>query len=180
MIEYEKLSDEELIKIIRTSDQELYAIIIKRYQDKLLRYAINMIKDNDKAIDIVQESFIKAFINLNNFDTKMKFSSWIYRIVHNETLNSIKKYKMETPLLYDWDFTSEENIENNYEDKETVLVVEKCLKDIPLIYSEPLSLHYIDEKSYKEISDILRIPMGTVAIRINRAKKIIKKLCLKN
>jgi RNA polymerase sigma-70 factor, ECF subfamily len=53
------------------------------------------------------------------------------------------------------------------------------LKEIPLLYSEPLSLYYIDDKSYQEISDILRIPIGTVAVRISRAKKLMKKICQK-
>lgn len=177
---YENMKDEDIVEKVRTSDRELYAFIIKRYQNKLLRYANNLIRNEEKAVDIVQESFIKAFINLNNFDTKKKFSSWIYRIVHNEALNQIKKYKMETPLLEDWDFTSEEDIEKDFIKKEEVEKVELCLKDLPLLYSEPLSLYYIDEKSYEEISDILKIPMGTVAIRISRAKKIMRNICLKN
>src|SRR3989339_368991 len=169
----ENLSDEQLIDKIRKTDQELYAIIIERYQNKLLRYANSIIKNEDKAIDIVQESFINAFINLYSFNTKKKFSSWIYRIVHNETLNIIKKYKLETPLLEDWDFADKEDMEENFDKNETKEKVEKCLKQLPLIYIEPLSLYYIDEKSYEEISDILKIPMGTVATRINRAKKIM-------
>ena len=72
------------------------------------------------------------------------------------------------------------DIEKDFEEKETIDRVEKCLKEIPIIYSEPLSLYYIDKKSYEEISEILRIPMGTVATRINRAKKIMKKICQKN
>jgi len=172
-------SDEEIVEKVRTSDRNLYAVIIERYQKRLLRYANNLIKDEDKAIDIVQTSFIKAFTDLNSFNTKKKFSSWIYRIVHNETINLIKKYHKETPLPEDFDFSSDENIEEDFGKKETTIKVEKCLKEIPLLYSEPLSLYYLEDKSYQEVSDILRIPMGTVAIRINRAKKLMKKLCQK-
>ena len=179
MIEKE-LSDEEIIQKIRTSDQELYVIIVKRYQNKLLRYAKNLIKDEEKAIDAVQESFIKAFINLNSFDVKKKFSSWIYRIVHNQVINLAKKNHTEIPLLEDWDFPSEEDIEKDFWQKEVKEKVEKCLNRIPLLYSEPLTLFYFEEKSYEEISDIMRIPMGTVAIRISRAKKLMKNLCQKN
>jgi len=138
-----------------------------------------LIKNEERAADIVQESFIKAFINLNSFNIKKKFSSWIYRIVHNQAINLAKKYQKETPLLENWDFKSNDDIEKDFEEKETKEKVEKCLKEIPLLYSEPLSLHYIDEKSYEEISDILRIPMGTVATRINRAKKLMKNICQK-
>lgn len=180
MIDNNELSDKEIIEKIRTSDKELYAVIIDRYQKKLIRYAYNLIKKEDRAIDIVQESFIKAFINLNNFNTEKSFSSWIYRIVHNQAINIAKKYQKETPLLENWDFKSDDNIEDDFQEKEIKENVEGCLKEISLLYSEPLSLYYIDEKSYEEISDILRIPMGTVAIRINRAKKLMKKICQKN
>jgi len=180
MLDNKDLSDEKIMKKVRTSDQELYSVIIDRYQKKLIRYAYNLIKNEDKAVDIVQESFIKAFINLNNFDIEKKFSSWIYRIVHNQAINIVKKYNKETPLLENWDFESDDNIESDFEQKEIKENIEKCLKEISLIYSEPLSLYYIDEKSYEEISDILRIPMGTVATRINRAKKLMKNICQKN
>jgi len=176
----EKLSDEEIIEKTRSIDQDFYAVIMERYQGKLLRYANNLIKDEDKAADVVQESFIKAFINLKGFDVKKKFSSWIYRIVHNEAMNIIIKHQKKIRLPDDRDFKSEEDIEKVLEQKEIVVRVEKCLGKIPLLYSEPLTLYYIDEKSYKEISDILRIPMGTVATRISQAKILMKKICQKN
>jgi len=180
MSDYENLSDEEIVNKVRSKDQELYSIIVERYQNKLLRYAGNLIKDEEKAADVVQSSFIKAFINLNGFDTKKKFSSWIYRIVHNEAINIAKKYQKELPILNDFDFQSDEKIEDNFEQKETVAKVKKCLGAIPLLYSEPLALFYIDEKSYEDISDILRIPMGTVATRMSQAKILMKKICQKN
>lgn len=175
-----ELSDEEIAEKVRTSDKNLYATIVDRYQKKLIRYANNFTKDENKAVDIVQESFIKAFINLNSFNTEKKFSSWIYRIVHNQAINIGKEHQKETPLLEDWDFESNENIEDEFEKKETKEEVARCLENISLLYSEPMTLYYIEEKSYEEISDILKIPMGTVATRINRAKKIMRKLCKKN
>lgn len=180
MDDSEKFSDEEIVEKVRSVDQDLYAIIIDRYQKKLLRYAMNLVKDENKAVDVVQESFIKAFVNLNGFNTKKKFSSWIYRIVHNEAMNSIKKYKKETPWLDDIDIPSDENIEDDFEQKEITAEVERCLEKMPLIYAEPITLHYIEEKSYREISDILRIPIGTVSVRMSRAKVLMKHLCQKN
>jgi len=180
MSETLKLTDEEIIEKVRSNDRDLYAVIIERYKNKLLRYATNLVHDDDKASHIVQDSLVKAYINLNGFNTKKKFSSWIYRIVHNEAMNVVKKYQNEVPILDDFDFESEQDITKDFEQKETAIYVEKCLNSIPLIYSEPLSLYYLDEKSYEEISDILRIPMGTVATRISRAKKLMKHICQKN
>lgn len=180
MSDNEKLSDEKIIEKVRSIDRELYSIIIERYQNKLLRYANNLIKDRHRAEDAVQESFIKAFVNLKGFDTKKKFSSWIYRIVHNETINIIKKYSKEVPFLENVHFKNNEDIEKDFDQREVVSNVKKCLRKMPLLYSEPLSLYFIEEKSYEDISDILRIPMGTVATRISRAKILMKNLCQKN
>lgn len=180
MNDIEKTKDEDLVQKIQSGDKELYSVIIDRYESKLLRYARHLINDEQKAIDVVQESFIKTFVNLNSFNRSKKFSSWIYRITHNEAMNMIKKHKKEIPLSDEFDFGSEENIEKDFEDKETTEMIQKCLKSIPLIYSEPLNLFFIEEKSYEEISDILKIPMGTVATRISRAKIIMKKICQTN
>ena len=174
-----ELSDEKLIEKIRSSDQELYSLIVERYQDKLLRYASSLVHDGDMAADVVQDSFIKVFINLRGFNTKKKFSSWIYRIVHNEAINAIKKYHREVQMPEGMDFKSGEDIKTDFEKEETAREIRSCLARIPQIYSAPLILFYIDNKAYQEISDILRIPMGTVAIRISRAKKLMEKLCQK-
>jgi RNA polymerase sigma-70 factor (ECF subfamily) len=177
MIEYEEKTDEELVEIIRSVDRELFSVIIDRYEKKLFRYAFNLIKNELKASDIVQEAFIKSFINLKGFDTKKKFSSWIYRIVHNEAMNSVKKYRKEVPILDDMDFQSNENIEKDFEKKEISEEVVQCMDQLPLMYAEPLALYYFEDKTYDEISDILHIPPGTVAIRIKRSKIIMKKIC---
>lgn len=170
-------TDEEIVEIVRNDNKELYAQIIERYQDKLLRYAEYLIGDHDKASDAVQESFIKAYINLNGFDVKKKFSNWIYRIVHNEVINLIDKNKRTVKLDPDIDFDSGLNIEDAYIKEELVSHAHTCLEEMNINYREPLSLYYIENKSYEEISDILRLPMGTVAVRINRAKVILKKIC---
>ena len=179
MSKLSKLTDEEVAEITRTKDKEAYAEIIKRYQNKLVRYAKYILNDDEKAADVVQESFIKAYINLNSFNSKKKFSSWIYRIVHNQAINLIKKHKKEMPLLSNIDFDSGVNIEEEYTKKEMAIMVKECLNEIPVLYKEPLGLHFLEDKSYNEISDILRIPVGTVGTRINRAKILMKKICQK-
>lgn len=179
MNDYEKLTDDEIIRKVRSNDRELYTVIMDRYQGRLLRYAENLIRNRHKAIDVIQNSFIKAFINLNSFDIKKNFSSWIYRIVHNEAINMIRKNNMEVMFPEDLDVQSEEDIEQNFEKAEIVSMVHKCLANTPILYAGPLSLYYIEDKSYEEISDILRIPINTVATRIRRAKKIMRKICQK-
>jgi len=172
-----ELSDEKLIEIIRGTDRELYAEIIKRYQAKLMRYAGYITGDDNMGADAVQESFIKAYVNLNSFDVKKKFSSWIYRIVHNEAINLVNKHKKQVPISDEDGYNSGIDLEDDFIKSELISHAHGCLEKMPIIYREPLSLLYLEERSYEEISDILRIPVGTVGTRINRAKGIMKKIC---
>lgn len=180
MSDISKLTDEEVVGVIRTKDKEEYSEIIKRYQNKLVRYASYIMGDESMGADVVQAGFIKAYINLNGFDTKRKFSSWIYRIVHNEAMNVLNKGKKERPIDDQIAIDSGGNLEDEFIKKELVDHAHFCLKQMSLIYKEPLSLMYLEDKTYEEISDILRIPIGTVGTRINRGKAIMKNVCQKH
>lgn len=175
------LSDEKLAVWVRSHDQEAYIHLVRRYEKKLLRYAQTIVNDPHIAADVIQEAFIKAFINLNGFNPKRKFSSWIYAIVHNEAINAIKKMRktmsIDDAKLILPTSRKDDNPETAYEKKEMQHLLSTCLARLPLLYREPLLLYYLEEKSYGEISDILRIPMGTVAVRIHRGKQMAKVLC---
>ena len=90
-----KLTDEQLARIIREKDHELYSEIIKRYQNKLSHYLRKFIYDSDELEDVLQAVFIKVYKNLYAFNANRKFSSWIYRITRNEAINHLKKYSKE-------------------------------------------------------------------------------------
>lgn len=174
----EKITDEELVKKIK-KDKNVYEELVDRYQAKLSRYINYLIHDENLSDDVLQNTFIKAFINLNGFDTNKKFSSWIYRIAHNESMNIIKKNKKEIRIDENFDISDNSNIEEELDKKEIVKMVGVCIKKLPEKYSEVLILYFVDDKSYEEISDILRIPVGTVGIRIKRGKEMMKKICQK-
>lgn len=172
------LSDEKLVDLVRNEDQELYTHIVNRYQEKLLRYANYLVSDNHMSQDIVQTAFIKAFQNLQGFSTKKKFSSWIYRITHNEAMNSIKKNKKLINLEPShWQqISSDTDIEEEFDKKQLSIIVKKSIDKLSVKYKAPMSLFYLQDKSYEDISDILRIPTGTVGTRINRGKKLLKNI----
>lgn len=174
------LSDEAVVELVRKSDQELYSVLIKRYQKKLLRYANYLTNDENIAADSVEEAFIKAFINLNSFKTSMKFSSWLYRITHNQTINLIQKNKLHHSTEQILELADPIDLEAEIISKEEIKRAKNCLQKMPLLYREPLSLFYLEEKSYEEISDILRLPTSSVGTRIRRAKIILKKICQNN
>lgn len=177
-----KLSDEELVVVVREKDQELYGELVRRYQEKLLRYAKRLTNNSPDSDDIVQNSFIKAYKNLYEFDPRRKFSSWIFRITHNEAINFIKKHKREI-LAGDRDYLFEvahhhKTISEKMDDKITQGKMQDNIDLLPIKYKDVLLLFYIEEKNYEEISDILRLPMGTIATRLNRGKKLLKEICI--
>lgn len=174
-----KLTDEKVVELVRKDNKEYFAELIDRYQAKLLRYAGSILGEKDKAADVVQSAFIKAYVNLNGFNLNKKFSSWIYRIVHNEAMNLIIKDKKLIPMLEEVEFDSGIDIEDDFIKKEITTHTHNCLSKLPRMYAEPLELYYLEDKNYEEISDILRLPTGTVGTRINRAKKLMKILCQK-
>lgn len=185
-------TDEEIVKQITSGDKESFEHIINRYQDKLTRYSKRFLFDYDNGSDAVQEVFIKAYINLNSFDTKKKFSSWLYRIAHNEFINIIKKKKLEPISVFDLDTilpysintNDSQDTENSIKEKiELEALYESMsinIKSLPIKYREPLLLYVYENKNYEEISEILMMPKSTVGVRINRAKALLKKAANNN
>ncbi|MFA5211171.1 MAG: RNA polymerase sigma factor [Patescibacteria group bacterium] len=185
-MEKSQKSDEVLVEEIRNGNMDLYSEIIARYKTPLSSYINRLSYNSNDSEDILQEVYLKIYRNLFGFDTKKKFSSWAYRIAHNETINYLKKHG-RTKINLNLD-EIDENIfaEKNFlEDKLDQKFLQKEMADylnlIKTKYREVLLLYYFEEKSYDEISDILRIPKNTVGIYIHRAKKnLIKELNSKN
>ena len=172
-----KLGDEEIIEK-SLKDLDYFACLYERYELKLLRY-IRKISNTDtqEAGDILQDAFIKIWKNLNNYDKSLKLSSWVYRIVHNETISFCRKKRsygknnnLDLEDIQFKDLPDEQNIEENSEER--FFLTHKVLDKLALKYKEVLILKFMEKMSYEEISDVLKIPEGTVATRINRAKKM--------
>lgn len=178
-----ELSDNEIFAKSR-EDINYFACLYERYEQRLLRYVSKISQaDNYEAKDILQESFIKAWINLNEFDTSLKLSSWLYRIVHNETISFCRKKKSfgknnKVSLHENITAYETETIEN-FDEAGSVQLADKILEKLPIKYKEVLVLKFLEQMSYEEVSDVLKIPEGTVAARINRAKKMFKTIAAK-
>ena len=92
--------DEIIAALVQSGKSDFFGILINRYQEKMMRYARKFLSNDDDKKDIVQEIFIKAYVNIKSFDPKRKFSSWLYRIAHNELVNNLKKKnKSFLPIL---------------------------------------------------------------------------------
>ncbi|MEZ4775630.1 MAG: RNA polymerase sigma factor [Bacteroidia bacterium] len=163
-------------------DLDYFSCLYGRYEAKMIRYIRRLVfVSQEEAEDILQESFIKVWRYLNSFDSAMKFSSWIYRIVHNEAISFWRKKKS---FGKDQQVTLDENLyknesgetENPAETEYRDLLTHEVLDLLPLKYRTVLVLRFMEGMSYGDISDVLKMPEGTVATQINRAKKAFAKI----
>jgi len=172
-------TDEELVGLVR-KNKECYVCLMERYENKIMRYVrrISGVRD-EIAEDILQDIFLKVYVNLNYFNSDLKFSSWIYRIAHNEVINYWRKNKKNKPASVSMDYHELlKNIlkdENNTEEAIYQGIInenlQKALNRMDKKYKNVLILGYLEGKSYQEIADILNKPIGTVGTLISRAKK---------
>lgn len=178
-----ELSDQDVVH--RTlKDRHMFRILVQRYQDALLRYIRRIgCTDPEAAKDILQESFIKAYLNLNDYDATFSFSTWIYRITHNETMSHFRKQRnrpqavADESSLYLFETIPDElDIAGETDLKMRGQAVSAALSKLKPQYREVLVLRFFEDKSYDEIGDILQIPHGTVATYIARGKKDLQTL----
>ena len=172
------LSDSDLINVIHT--QENYKELFSRYQKKLFAYIFHLVGNKDEAEDILQNVFSKTYKNINKFDTSRKFSSWIYRIAHNEAINFLKRRNKRYSVSWEDITTSKDKLdtasndempEEKWEHLEIVREIDQALEKLPKKYQQVLKLRYFQEYSYEDIGKMLGKPVNTIGTLINRAKK---------
>jgi RNA polymerase sigma-70 factor (ECF subfamily) len=175
----EQVTDEVVVKRA-LQDKEQFGVLMDRYEAKLRRYIARLgVRNPDDQLDVLQDIFLKVYRNLNGFDPKLKFSSWIYRIAHNEAISAYRKKNVrpEGHLVAD----SEEILSFVSGSLETADVafdktvnadeVNAALLKLDPKYRQVLLLRFFEHKEYDEISDILQIPIGSVGTLIHRGKK---------
>lgn len=174
-------SDEELVEAC-LEDTVYFRVLVERYEGKLRTYIYRIGKlGPEDSEDILQEVFLKVYQNLNSFDSSLKLSSWLYRITHNETMAYFRRRRAR-PHGHSVDL--DEDVIANLASETDVLKesmaaydakrLREAVEQLSQEYYEVIILQFFEHKTYDEISDILAIPPGTVATRLNRAKARIK------
>lgn len=172
------LSDSALISVAHS--QEAYEELLSRYQKRLFAYIFHLVGNRDEAEDILQNVFSKMYKNIGDFDTSRKFSSWVYRIAHNESINFLKRKNKRYMVSWEDINTNKDKLdtasndelpEEKWEHLEIVREVDKALEKLPEKYKQVLTLRYFQEYSYEDIGRILKKPVNTIGTLINRAKK---------
>ncbi len=177
------MTDEEAVALA-LKEKAFFGHIVLRYEDKLSSYIRRLgIHNEEDRQDVLQNIFIKVYRNLNGFDTSLSFSSWIYRIAHNEAISfyRMKNVRPEGHLVGDSDdvlalvSNTETDAEKQYDEQLNAEEVTSALYALDPKYRDPLILRFFEHKEYEEISDILKIPSGTVGTLIYRGKQELKK-----
>jgi RNA polymerase sigma-70 factor (ECF subfamily) len=170
-----ELKDEEVVVLVQNGNSDAFGEVIKRYEVKMRRYATRFFREKEEVTDLVQDVFIKVYINIQSFDKSQRFSPWIYRIAHNEFVNKIAWKSIRNYVPLDTEdfipqFAAEENVMREAIKTDEKTIMEKYLSELDDKYKTPIILFYYEDLSYDEISEMLQIPPNTVGVRIKRGK----------
>lgn len=179
---YSDKSDIELIEL-SIQDPEYFGVVMGRYQEKLFWYVKRISYfSNEDIEDILQEVLISAYRNLNEFDESTKFSSWIYRVAHNQVVDEIRKAKRRQENSYDdlnesdtqFFLSASVGLEEKVLSDDCLEKAKTAIKKLPMKYREVMVLRFLEEKTYEEIMDILKKPKGSIATLVARGRKSLK------
>ncbi len=177
------MTDEALVKCVQEKNEDALVALIARYETKLKRYVGRLLSKDHEIDDVVQDVFVSMYRNILDFDTTRKFSPWIYRIAHNASMNAWRGHD-RGPVGLDIEDLDRliphhmhtESPVTEKEKEETRVLLEKGVDGLPPKYREIVQLYYFENFSYKDIADVLHVPVGTVGIRLSRARDALKKV----
>jgi RNA polymerase sigma-70 factor (ECF subfamily) len=176
-----------LIKLSRTGDPGAFGELVELYRNKIQRLGYRMLLNKLDSEDIVQETFIRVYLNLNHYDESQKFSTWIYRIGKNVCIDLLRKKKPVHSLDaemsdYDDEFSFYSRIPSEDHSPEHIVMqsetqehIRKAVNKLSDKYKSIINLYYLEELSLQEISDKLNLPVTTVKTRLHRGRELLRK-----
>jgi RNA polymerase sigma-70 factor, ECF subfamily len=175
-MEFNLERERHIITEVKNGNYELFGELIHIYQSPLFIFINRIIRNNDDSKDITQETLFKAYRSIKSFKFNSKFSTWLFQIGYNESINHIRKHARHTEIEKsiamkindDYHITEVEKNELNEQ-------IDKSLSELKHEQRTALHLLYKEDKSYKEIADIMKIPINTVKSHIRRGKDILKR-----
>lgn len=175
-----------LARLALKGDQRAFAELVGLYQDKLFHMAYRMLYNRQEAEDVVQETFLRVYKNLERYDESLKFSTWIYRIATNLCIDRLRKRKPSYSL--DAESTDHEGLdgysmipsddrtpESELLLSETQRIIHDSIDSLPPKYKTIMMLRYIQEMSLQEIGDVLDMPVTTIKTRVHRGREFLRK-----
>lgn len=188
----QKLIDKYLVeRILKRNDQLAYATLMNKYKKAVFFTVLKMVSNKDDAEDLTMQAFTKAFRSLDKYDSSYAFSTWLFRIASNNAIDHLRKRKLSTTSL-DVNIFEEDGdqgaslsttlVDDKADPEEAMLkgqrsaIMKEVINTLDDKYKELIHLYYFEELKYEEIADQLQIPLGTVKVRLRRAKDFLAKL----
>jgi RNA polymerase sigma-70 factor (ECF subfamily) len=174
-----QISDEDLIEKFQRGDIYAYELIVKRYKDQLLNFVYRFLGNHEEAEDVVQETFLRVYRNRHAYQRVAKFSTWIYTIAGNLARTELRRrnrrriFSLSSMGVEDKEYEISDDVLSPERHTNTVLseeIIQKEINKLSPKFREVIILRDIQELSYEEISKIIRVPIGTVKSRVNRAR----------
>ena len=166
--------DSEIIEAIRDGDIEAFGNLVNRYEDFVYTLVMGIVRSEDMARDIAQETFLRAYRGIRRFELRSSFKTWLYRIAHNTAMSHIKRERKEVGEI-----AAPEPYIDTVSNQSLKLTLEKLIGKLKPELRSVIIFHYYDDLKYEEIAEVLQCPIGTVKIRLYRAKFELKKLWVK-
>lgn len=189
MVNYANLTDENLVKAYARGDNDAFDTLLKRHQDRVYNYILRIIKNEDIANDIFQETFVKAILTIkqNRYTENGKFPAWITRIAHNLIIDHYRQEKSSNTQSSDIDSIDvlnrkelcEETIEDIIVARQTCEDVKMLIEDLPELQREVLNMRYYQNLSFKEIAEITGVSINTALGRMRYALINLRRLAAK-
>ena len=179
------LSDPAVVIEARKGSEAAYRELLSRYERPVFSLIFRMVRDRETAEDLAQETFIKVLNNLDRYSPDFKFSSWLFKIANNLTIDHLRRRRVDTISIEGAPdaVTSEsakatsiavvsgnESPLEELESRELGAAIEQAIGKLRPEYRACIMLRHVEDKSYEEIAEIVKLPLGTVKTYIHRAR----------
>ena len=168
---FREVEDRDLIAKARRGDVEAYNLLVSRWEKRVFNYLLRLVSNREDALDVSQETFLKAYQNLRKLDDPARFSAWLFRIAHNEAFSLLRRRKPETELIGE---PRPGNPGGRLLPVELSLAVEGALKRLNEDQREAVLLKVYQGFKFEEMAEILECPVSTVKSRLYTALELLK------
>lgn len=173
---FSKVTDEELMQLCKDGSEAAFTALYHRHKQPIMNFATQMTGNHEDAADVFQETFRYVFAKINTYEPRAKFSTLIYQVARNLSIDILRKRKRPAESIGQLtapEMLTETPVEFT-EKKELSAELRRAVEGISETYREILILRYGQELSYDEISEVLRIPLGTVQSRLHHAISLLR------
>ncbi len=168
--------DQLIIDQILGGDKQLFSVLVDRYKNLVFTLCLRLLKNREEAEEVAQDSFVKIYRSLNKYKGEAKFSTWVYRVTYNNSLDFLKakKRKFQELSVDAYDGFEIEDLNNTIdilEEKERKSAILSCINMLNEDDAFLLTLHYYEDQSVKEIAEIMNLSVANVKVKLYRGRK---------